>query len=101
MIYPLGGGDPRVVPGAARNDQVIRWSADGRSVLVSPYGEVPSRIDRLDLTTGKRELVRPIGPTDLTAVTSIFPVVVSADEKTHAYTCRRMISQLFLVEGAR
>jgi eukaryotic-like serine/threonine-protein kinase len=101
LIYPLEGGEPRVVSGAARNDRVVRWSADGRSVLVSPSGEVPSRIERLDLTTGKRELIRTIGPTDLTAVTAIFPVVVSADEKTHAYTCRRMISQLFLVEGAR
>ncbi len=101
LIYPVEGGEPRVVAGAARNDTVIRWSADGRSVLVLPSGEVPGRIERLDVATGKRELVRAIGPSDLTAVTGIFPIVVGDDEKTHAYTCRRMISHLFLIEGAR
>ena len=101
LIFPVDGGEPRVVPGATPDDNLLRWSADGRSVLVAPAAEVPSRIERLDVTTGKRELVRTIGPQDLSAVTGIYPIVLAADEKTHVYSCRRMISQLFLVEGAR
>ena len=101
LIFPVDGGEPRVVPGGMPNDNLMRWSADGRSVLVAPAAEVPSRIERLDVTTGKRELFRTIGPQDLAAVTGIDPIVLAADEKTHAYSCRRMVSQLFLVEGAR
>jgi hypothetical protein len=101
LIYPVDRGEPHVVAGAARDDLVLRWSADGRSLLVCPAGEVPSRIERLDVATGKRELIRTIGPPDMTSVLGIFPIVVGADEKTHVYTSRRMISHLFLIEGAR
>jgi hypothetical protein len=68
---------------------------------VFTVGEVPARIERLDLTTGKRELFRTVGPAELTGVTAILPIAISPDETAHAYTSRRMISNLFQVDGAR
>jgi hypothetical protein len=62
---------------------------------------VPTRIERLDLATGRRDLLRTVGPADLTGVVQVFPLVMSADEKSYAYTSRRYRSLLFLVEGAR
>jgi eukaryotic-like serine/threonine-protein kinase len=101
VVYPVERDEPRAVPGSGPSDAVIRWGRDGRSALVFTLGEVPARIVRLDLATGKRELFRTIGPAELTGVTAIFPVVISVDETAQAYTCRRMISNLFQVEGAR
>jgi len=100
MVYPAAGGEPRPVAGATPEDSVIRWSRDGRSVLVV-RPEVPTRIERLDLFTGRREPIRTVGPTDLTGVLQIRTITMSDDDKSYAYSTRRMISHLFLVEGAR
>jgi tRNA A-37 threonylcarbamoyl transferase component Bud32/Tol biopolymer transport system component len=101
VLYPSDGGEAQPVPGAADDDQVIRWSEDGRSILVSRFGEVPARIERLDLATGRREPVRTLGPADLTGVLNVGPFAFSDDGRSYAYACRRMASHLFLVEGAR
>ena len=101
VLYPVDGGEPRPVAGATPRDVVIRWSAEGRSVLVIQGREVPARIERLDLSTGKREPFRALGPTNLTGVLSVDPIVFTDDGKSYAYACRRMVSHLFLVEGAR
>ena len=100
-IYPVGGGSPEPVGGAQTTDRVIRWGRDGKSALVVTLGEVPARIERLELSSGKREPFRTLGPADLTGVTGILPIAVSPDETAHAYTTRRMISNLFQVDGAR
>jgi Tol biopolymer transport system component len=100
-IYPVQGGEPRTVPGALPNDFVIRWGADGRSLIVGTRSEVPARVERLDLATGRRTPVRTIGPPDLTGVAAVSPIVISGDETTYAYSCRRMISHLFLIGGAK
>jgi hypothetical protein len=63
--------------------------------------EVPARIERLEVSTGRREPIRTIGPTDLTGVLQIRTITMSDDEKSYTYSTRRMISHLFLVEGAR
>ena len=70
-------------------------------MLVIQGREVPARIERLDLSTGKREPFRALGPANLTGVLSVDPIVFTDDGKSYAYACRRMVSHLFLVEGAR
>ena len=87
--------------GATPEDSVVRWSADGRFLLVWRSGEVPARIERLERATGRREPVRTIGPADLTGVLRVGPFAFSSDDTSWAYACRRMSSHLFLVEGAR
>ena len=100
-LIPADGGAARPVAGATSNDQVIRWSGGGRSVFVSRSGEVPARVERLDVATGKREFLRTVGPSNLTGVLSVGPFAFTEEGKSYAYACRRMSSHLFLVEGAR
>jgi Tol biopolymer transport system component len=101
LLFPVAGGDPRPVPGATPEDVVVRWSTDGRSILVGRGTEVPLPIERLDIATGRREPFRTLGPSDLTGAVQIGGLAISEDGKSHAYACRRMASHLFLVEGAR
>ncbi len=101
ILYPAGGGEGRPVPGTASDDEALAWARDGTSILVSHPSDIPLRIERLDLSTGRRELVRTIGPTDLGGVLSVMAPAMSADEKSYTYTYSKTISQLFLVEGAR
>lgn len=94
-------GNSTTIPGTTRDDQVVRWEADSRSVLAYRSSEVPAVVDRIDLSTGKREFVRRIMSADPTGVLNVREVLMSADGKAHAYTFRRMLSRLFLVQGAR
>jgi Tol biopolymer transport system component len=101
VLYPVDGGEARPVAGATPEDSVIRWSAEGRFLLVSRSGEVPAHVERLEVATGRREPLRTLGPADLTGVLSVGPFAFTDDGKSYAYACRRMVSHLFLVEGAR
>jgi hypothetical protein len=100
-IYPVDGGPPRDVPGATPDDGVVRWSLDGNSILVASVWDVPAHIEKLDLSTGRREPFATLGPTDLTGVLQIGPIVIGDDGRSHAYTDRRIASHLFLMTGAR
>ena len=101
-VFPAEGGEGRAVPGATIDDTVIRWSGDGKSLLVHRVFEVPNHVERLDLSTGRRDVFRTLGPAvDLTGAIQIGPVAITADGKVYGYSIRRMRSHLFLVEGAR
>ena len=67
------------------DDQVIRWSADGRSVYVYRPSNVPFRLERLDLASGRRELVREVAPADRTGVLYSIGAALTDDTKSYAY----------------
>ncbi|MGA2457174.1 MAG: protein kinase [Terriglobales bacterium] len=51
-LYPVAGGEPRVVNGLNAGEQPITFSSDGRSLYIYQPGELPARVDRLDVQTG-------------------------------------------------
>src|SRR4029450_11537463 len=55
FIYPTEGGDPRPMPGWGDNDEPCVWTEDGHALFVYAPGELPARVVRLDLATGKRQ----------------------------------------------
>ncbi|MDE3136987.1 MAG: protein kinase [Acidobacteriota bacterium] len=101
LIYPLGGGSPRPVTWLMASDVVIRWSLDGSSVLVYQAAHAPTRVERVDISTGRRSLIKVIGPTDLTGVVSIWAVSMSDHEKSYAYSFVRILSHLAVVQGVK
>jgi len=101
MLYPLEGGEPRPVKSVAATDRLIRWSPDGHSLFVYGATEVPTRVERVDLTSGRRELFRILSPPELAGVLGFLGVSLSDDGKSYAYADRRELSTLFVVEGAR
>ena len=101
FIQRVEGGTAQTVPGLTTDDQVIRWSADGRSVYVFRPANVPFRLERLDLASGRRVLIREVAPADRTGVLRISGAALTDDTKSYAYSYDRMTSQLFVVEGAR
>ena len=56
---------------------------------------------RLDLATGKRQLVLTLAVSDPSGVTAITAVRTAPDGKAHAYSYYRELSDLFIVEGVR
>jgi Tol biopolymer transport system component len=100
-LFPIEGGEPRAVPGIERGDEVLRWSSDGRSLLVRRRLSLPVRIDRVDVATGRIELWREIAPADRTGMTTVQSVRFSADGKTYAYTVQRLLCELYVADGLR
>jgi dipeptidyl aminopeptidase/acylaminoacyl peptidase len=100
-LYPVDGGAPRRLPGVRNGDDVLLWSADGRSVLVERRPSQPTRIDRVDVATGRAVLWREIAPADRTGMITVASILISDDESTVSYSVRRLLSELYLVEGLR
>jgi Tol biopolymer transport system component len=101
FIQRVVGGTAQAVPGLTMDDQVIRWSADGQSVYVYRPAKVPFRLERLDLASGRRVLLREVAPADRTGVLYGLGATLTDDTRSYAYDYKRMTSQLFVVEGAR
>jgi Tol biopolymer transport system component len=111
ILYSIPGGayfiqldgeeKARSVPGLTADDEVIRWSADGRALDVFRAASMPFRIERLDIVSGRRTLVREVAPVDRTGVLRAMGATVSDDGRAYAYRFVRVVSQLFAVEGAR
>jgi hypothetical protein len=97
--YPVDGGDPVAVPGLERGERPFQWSADGRSLFVFRPGELPARVFRVDLETGRRDLWREVMPPDAAGVDGIAVFRMTPDARGYAYSYIRVLSSLYLVEG--
>ncbi len=100
-LYPVGGGDPRPVIGAEAGDVPISWSEDAKALYVFRAGEVPAKVYRVDLATGKRNVWKQIAPIDPTGVSMIGPILMTPDGKTYVYGFYRTLGDLYLVDGLK
>ena len=100
-LYPVSGGDARLISGFNQGEQPISWSADGKSLYIYQPGELPARVYRLDLQSGQRTLWKELIPSDPAGVENIGPIYITPDAKTCVFGYHRMLADLYLVEGLR
>jgi Tol biopolymer transport system component len=100
-IYPIGGGSPRPIPGMAEGEVPIVWGADGNTLFVYRPGELPAKVYRLDLTTGQKKLWHELMPPDPAGVEYVGPILPTPDGNAYVYGYRRLLSDLYLVEGLK
>jgi len=100
-LYPVAGGEPRLVPGVEPTEVPTGWSADGREIFVVQRGEIPSQVTRIDISTGKRTLWKSVEPADSAGIDTIGRVLLSQDTKSYVYSYVRTLSDLYLVEGLK
>ncbi len=101
MIFALDGGAPRELAGVADGEFPLRFSPDGRYLYLWKRGEVPARVTRLEVATGRREVWKDLIPADPSGVERISNVRVTPDGKGYAYCFTRLLSDLFVVEGLK
>ena len=97
-VYPIDGGEGRVVPGVARADRVIQWSADSRSVYTFSFRERPLKVFLVDLETGQKRLWKELPLDD--SVGRI-RVRVTPDGRFYVYGTTAVRSELYLVDALR
>jgi Tol biopolymer transport system component len=102
-LYPVEGGAPVPLRGLEAGEEPLRFTADGRSVfLVQGQKEEASiRISRLELATGRKELVGVTRPADAVGVAEVRGGAMTADGKAYVYNDRRTMSDLYIVENVR
>jgi len=98
-ILPTDGGDGKPIAGMEPGEVPLQFSSDGRSLYLLRGGEVPGKIWRLDLATGKRDFVMELTPADPAGVTSLEAVAITPDGRSYAYSYHNNLSDLYLVDG--
>jgi len=100
-LYPLEGGEPTELPVLASGDRPVRFTSDGRTLFFLESGEVPAKVYRYDVASGRKEIWKQLAPADLAGLSGITRVVVTPDGKTYAYSYLRILSYLQLVDGMK
>jgi eukaryotic-like serine/threonine-protein kinase len=96
--FPLAGGEPVPVEGMSPEDVPVRWSLSGDALYILWRERLPARLERLDLASGRREMIRELMPPDPAGVVSVLNVLLTPDASSYAYTHARMLSDLFWAE---
>ena len=100
-LFPMQGGDPKVIANLEPGESVIRWSGDGRSLFLK-NSVTPAwlRINKLDVATGRKELWKDLRAPDPVGV-QIRQVALTPDGKSYAYSFQSDISILYLAQGLK
>jgi len=98
-VFPLDGGTPRPIAGGGRGYELAQWSADSRALYLYRLGEVPMKVERLEIATGKTSLVRQLVPADRAGVVSIAPVATNVNASEFAYSYYQTLSVLYVISG--
>jgi hypothetical protein len=98
-LFPVEGGEPKLVPGMQPGEIATAWTADGRSLFVMARGQVPSQVFRVDLSSGQRTLWKMIEPADAAGIDTVGRVLLSSDTKSYVYSYVRTLSDLYLVQA--
>lgn len=99
-LYSMDGGQPRALSGIEPQEDAIRWSADGKYLFVAS-DTIPVEVYRVEVITGRRQLVYTLAPSDAAGLWNIGPVLVTPDGRSYVYSDYRILSDLYLASGLR
>jgi serine/threonine protein kinase/Tol biopolymer transport system component len=100
VMFSVDGGKAQPIPGTDKNDSIVQWTPDGKSLYLADYGN-PAKVFKLNLATGKRELWKELMPSDPSGVAGIAPLHITPDSKSYVYSLYRDLCDLYLVKGLR
>lgn len=100
FLYPVDGGERRPLPGLELDEWPVQWSADGASLYVRREGELPLRVLKVDVRTGRKAAWKELMPPDRVGIVWVDPLV-TPDGRGYVYTYHRLLTDLYLAEGLR
>jgi hypothetical protein len=98
-IYSLAGATLREIPNFGTNFVAVQWADDGKALYCYHPGEFPSQVYRVDIATGKADVIKELKPAVTAGVVMVAPIVVSRDGKYFAYSYNQTLSALYLISG--
>lgn len=100
-LYPVAGGQPVPVVGTEPDEAPTGWSANGRSLYLFRFGEIPAKVVALELSTGKRNLWKELVPADAAGIDTIRGITITPDARAYVYGYIRTLSDLYVVDGLK
>ncbi len=100
-FFPVGSGEAKPIPGLQTGEAPVGWTTDGRALYVYRGGELPAKVYRLEIASGSRTLWKQLMPPDPAGVEYVGPILPAPDGTAYAYGYRRLLSDLYLVEGLK
>ena len=97
-LVSADGGDPQLLRGSQPGEAPLRWTKDGKALLVGRRGETSCAVSKLDIETGVRTPWKTVAPPDVAGVAGVSCPRVAADEEHYVFGYTRNLSDLFLVE---
>jgi len=99
-LYPVEGGEARLVPGESSGESLVNWIESGLLAMrpndpASPVGTVY----RIDPDSGERGVFSSIQPQDGAGLMSMSDYHVTPDGTTQAYAWHRALSNLYLAQS--
>jgi dipeptidyl aminopeptidase/acylaminoacyl peptidase len=100
-LLPVEGGEIRPIPGLDVGDAPISFTSDGHSIFLYRLGEVPAKVEKVDLATGHRQPWKQLVPPDVSGVTDISAILITPDGNNYVYEYGRTLSDLYLVNDVK
>jgi serine/threonine protein kinase/DNA-binding winged helix-turn-helix (wHTH) protein/Tol biopolymer transport system component len=100
FLYPIDGGTPKRLPSLTPEHVALSFSTDSRMLYIAKRNERPPKVWRVDLGTGQIEIWREV-PYDPAGFVAFQSPQITPDGQALAYTVKRLLSALYLVEGLK
>jgi len=103
-LSPIDGTESTPISGIEKGEVPIQMSSDGRSLYVRDSGDFSTKIYRVDLANGHRELLREIVPDQIGLLgleANPGGIQITPDGKSYVYTYWTAFRDLFLAEGMK
>jgi len=100
-LFPVPAGEPRPIPGLVDGEVPVGWSEDANILYVYLPSDLPAKVYRLNVNSGQRTLWKQLMPPDPAGVEYIGPILPTPDGKAYVYGYRRMLSDLYVVDGLK
>jgi hypothetical protein len=101
LVYPLDGSAPHPIPGAKPAFRPVQWSEDSKAVYGYDAGELPVRVYKVDIATGRKTVLQELRPAAPAGVVNVAPLVVNHDATRFAYSYYEVLSVLYVISGIR
>lgn len=98
-IYSLSSGKSIPFNGVESGELPMRWSQDQKSIFVRSLFSLPAKVYKVEVSSGKRNLFKEITVPDPAGFVVFTNIIVSDDQQSYAYSYRRGLSTLFLIEN--
>jgi Tol biopolymer transport system component len=100
-LYPLGGGEPTPLSGLTAEDIPVRFDRESRWLYVYRQGEIPLRLSRYEISSGRKEVWKEVSPADTAGLSAINRMVTTPDGQAYASSYFRVLSYLQIVDGLK
>jgi hypothetical protein len=101
LVFQTDGEGQIPIAGILPTEVLQAWTEDGRGLYVFDRTKIPVQITRVDIPTGRREPWRKFVPADPAGIRGITNFEMTRDGKRVVFNYKRVLSQLYLVEGLK